>query len=159
MPRDDQQANAHELQASPADVAALLRAIERARPANLAGLVWFRLPTALDRRAWSLRTLQAVIAGEPLAARLTASIETAPDGAGDIVLANDGNLDAPLPALGVRAQRCLAADAAGGYRVRQDGQVWAFDPPGDVALRAARSHRVGWLRCAIVEKVNIDEAP
>jgi hypothetical protein len=159
MPRDDQPANARELQASPQDVAALLRGIQHARPSNLAGVVWFRLPTALDRRAWSLRTLQAVIAGEPLSARLTASIATAPDGAGDIVLTNEGNLDAPLPALGVRAQRCLAADAAGGYRARQDGQAWAFDPPADSVLRAARSQRVGWLRCAIVEKVNIDEVP
>src|SRR5262249_47028403 len=65
-PRDIAAADVRELRVDPKQVAALLRGLERSRPAQLAGVVWFRLPTEDDRRTWSASMLRAVIAGDSL---------------------------------------------------------------------------------------------
>jgi hypothetical protein len=53
--------DAVELMVSPQEVASLLHELEHDPPLHLTGIVWFRLPTAADRRAWSLDTWRAVI--------------------------------------------------------------------------------------------------
>jgi Protein of unknown function (DUF3142) len=63
-----------ELMASPTDVAALLGDLRDESPANLVGIVWFRLPTDDDRRAWSIETWRAVMLGKPLRTRVEATI-------------------------------------------------------------------------------------
>lgn len=45
-----------ELFAKPEEVARFLEQLRRDHPANLKGIVCFRLPTVRDRRAWSLST-------------------------------------------------------------------------------------------------------
>ena len=50
-----------ELLVTPADMAAFVSRIEDRRPPGLAGIVWFRLPTRVDARAWSLPTWRAVL--------------------------------------------------------------------------------------------------
>jgi hypothetical protein len=52
-------------EAKPDDVAALLRSLEQRPVAGVTGVVWFRLPVAADRMAWSAPTLAAVIRGAP----------------------------------------------------------------------------------------------
>lgn len=151
--------NTRELRARPQEVAALLRELASARPAALAGIVWFRLPTQDDRRAWSIETLRAVIKAEPLIDRLQARVETGPDGASDIVLSNRGTLDATNASISVRGEHCTAADAVSGYRVQQEADMWHFLAPPDGILRAGRERRIGWMRCGNVEKVIIDEIP
>lgn len=150
-------AETRELRARPQEVAALLRELAGARPATLAGIVWFRLPTQDDRRAWSIQTLRAVILAQPLIERLQVRVESAPDGASDLVLANRGTLDAAFATVSARGEHCLAADAVGGYRVQRQDGVWHFLAP-DGILRAGRERRIGWLRCGNVQKVTIDEA-
>ncbi len=49
-----------ELLADPQQVAGLAADLRADPPKHLAGLIWFRLPLAGDRRAWSLTTLGAV---------------------------------------------------------------------------------------------------
>lgn len=51
--------------AHPDEVATLLRSLERAPVRGVSGIVWFRLPTATDRTAWSAPLLAAVIRGAP----------------------------------------------------------------------------------------------
>ena len=51
--------------ADPDEVAAFLRALERDPVPGVAGIVWFRLPVATDRTAWSASVLTAVIQPEP----------------------------------------------------------------------------------------------
>jgi len=153
MPRDDLGADARELEASPAQVAALLRGLERAPPANLAGVLWFRLPNAQDQRAWSLQTLRAVIDGAPLAPAFAAHVENATD----LVLANSGPIDAAMPGVRVLAGACDAADGANGFTARAERDGWRFVAPPAVTLRAGRARRIGWLHCGNVQKVEIDE--
>jgi hypothetical protein len=52
-------------EAKPDDVATLLRSLEQKPVAGVTGVVWFRLPVAADRTAWSAPTLAAVIRGAP----------------------------------------------------------------------------------------------
>ena len=60
-----------ELLADPQQLSQLGRQLRNDPPAHLAGLIWFRLPLANDRRAWSLTTLRAVARGDALDSRLT----------------------------------------------------------------------------------------
>ena len=58
-----------ELSVSPQTIADFIQYLEQQPPRGLQGLVWFRLPLAGDRRAWSLTTLEAVIQHQPLTSR------------------------------------------------------------------------------------------
>ena len=126
--------------ADPAEVAALVRALEAERPAELQGLAWFRLPVDGDTEAWSWATLEAVREGR--APRPAARVDPTADPGGSLTLTlhNDGDGELPLPAVAVGPGVTLA-DGVNGYR-------WSgtrFAPPlGTLAPGDARV--VGWVR-------------
>jgi hypothetical protein len=139
-------AGSRELKVDPRDVAALIAQLGARAYPNLAGFAWFRLPREGDERAWSLRTLRAVIQRQPLQSQLRVALQTNTSGALDLVLHSDGTLDVPLPARLRVDGNCSAADGANGYTaVRAD--TWQFERAGDADLRAGSSRRIGWLRC------------
>ncbi len=91
----------------------------RARPvAGLRGVVWFRLPVRDDGSAWSATTLEAVIAGTPLVADVTATLVSRSDGSFDVVLENRGTVAAAWPDLQVRGG-VADADLIGGYALER----------------------------------------
>ena len=93
--------------------------IEDRRPPGLAGIVWFRLPTRVDARAWSLPTWRAALARQPLRPALSVSAAAA-GGARDLILANAG--DAAALRFAVRLDgACAAADGINGYTLERDG--------------------------------------
>ena len=138
-----------ELMAAPDEVASLLRRLEAARPAKLVGIAWFRLPTAGDSRAWSLATWRSVIKGKPLGARVEARIApgTAP-GLSELVLANAGDLDAPLPRRVALPGDCALADGINGYTIaqREHGPALERRQPG--LLHGHYQQTIGWMRCS-----------
>lgn len=137
-----------ELVAAPADVARLLAGLRDDPPPGLTGIVWFRLPTAQDARAWSLPTWRAVMMGAPLQASLTAFFQPgAVPGAADVVLRNDSEVDVRLPTrIGLPAS-CLVADGVNGYALAyQDGRAF-LRRERDGWLRAHYQRAVGWARC------------
>ncbi|HVV86545.1 MAG TPA: DUF3142 domain-containing protein, partial [Kofleriaceae bacterium] len=125
--------------ADPADVAALVRDLERRPIANLDGIVWFRLPTAGDTAAWPPATLDAVIAGAPLVARAEARLVPRGPDVYDVVVASTGSLDAPFPAIHLRGA-LTAADLVAGYA---PAAADAWTPPPRV-LAAGTETVVGW---------------
>ncbi|MBB2205675.1 DUF3142 domain-containing protein [Gluconacetobacter takamatsuzukensis] len=139
----------HELVAPPAEIAAFMKRIEHAPPHGLAGWVWFRLPTADDRRAWSLPAWRAVVTHQPLHAALSVSLRRPSASAPyDIVLANDGNVDAEGPAAVRIESACPSgADGMNGYSLDYDakGPLLRRAQPG--LLRAGQQSVVGWVRC------------
>ena len=160
MPRTIDSERARELRADPVAVSALLRTLARAHPAQLAGIVWFRLPGEDDRRAWSIATLHAVIAGTELKSDFGVRTQAAIDGAADIVLANRGTLDASLPALiEVAGKECVAADALDGFRVEKSAAGWRFFSTTDAILRAGHERRIGWARCTSIDRDSVNEHP
>jgi hypothetical protein len=137
-----------ELLSRPGDVARFLGTYRQGHPANLRGMVWFRLPVAGDQRVWSLRTLEAVVRDQPLLVRRSVAIE--PDGMGayQITIRNTGNIDGLVPRR-VRTHPCVAADAMAGYGVVHGTTSLSFVRQSDVLIRAGHSVAVGWTRCPV----------
>jgi hypothetical protein len=159
MPRDLAGTDVRELRVAPAAVQSLLRDLQKDRPASMRGIVFFRLPTTDDRRAWSLSTLRAVIAQQPLIATLAARMDTSADGANDIVVVNSGWIDASLPFVHLRGHRCITADAVIGYRAELQSDGWLFAPSENAMLIANHERPIGWVRCDDIDGVSIEEHP
>ena len=136
-----------ELRADPREVAALIDTIAEKTPAGMRGWVWFRLPVQGDARGWSAQTLAAAIAREPLQADFSVQVTVAANGASDLVLRNDGNLDSPLPAIDLPAH-CRVGDALGRYRMETAAAGLTLAPADDAWLPAGGRLVVGWTRCA-----------
>jgi hypothetical protein len=142
-----------ELFSDPRAVAGLLRDLEHALPANLRGIVWFRMPLPGDRRAWPLATIVAVIAGKDLHSAWMPAISDGGNGAFDVTVRNSGNLEAVLPAsIDVGGSGCTDADALPGYRVEKSGTehtgaVLRFVRETTATLPATQSRPIGWVRC------------
>jgi hypothetical protein len=139
---------ASELVAAPAEVAKLLAGLRKDPPAHLAGIVWFRLPTVQDARAWSLPTWRAVMAGAPLKETLAVFFQPgAAPGASDVVLRNDGEVDARLPSRIELPAGCTIADGVNGYALAyREGRPF-LRRERDGWLRAHYQRAVGWARC------------
>ncbi|WP_186455659.1 DUF3142 domain-containing protein [Nitrospirillum pindoramense] len=143
-------AHANELMARPADVAAFLKDLRAQAPANLTGVAWFRLPTAEDRRAWSLATWATVARGGIPVGHLTAVTRpTATPGLSTLVLVNDGAADAELPSGLDLPTACPLGDGANGYArdplAPQTAPRLVRLSPG--LLHPGDQRSVGWVRC------------
>ena len=138
-----------ELMASPREAASLLRDLERARPATLAGIVWFRLPTDGDSRAWSLSTWRAVVHGETLQATgVQAQLAVgAQPGLSDIRLINDDDDDAELPHRVALPAGCGLADGINGYALAQENGGPVLERRQAGLLHGHHQQTIGWMRC------------
>ncbi|WP_454566035.1 DUF3142 domain-containing protein [Pseudomonas sp. AIG] len=141
-----------ELRADPLQLSHLGKALREDPPAHLAGLIWFRLPLANDRRAWSLTTLRAVARGEQLNSQLGMTFSEH-NGLYDIKLDNPGNLDSAWPAqITLKAQSCEGADALAGYSLQQSPDLLTFTRLRDGRLSAGGQRAIGWARCANIDQ-------
>jgi len=141
--------SAVELMAPPREVASLLRRLESATPPRLVGIVWFRLPTDGDSRAWSLTTWRAVILGAPLHSQVEAqAVAGGQPGLSDLLLVNPGDVDAELPSRVVLPGGCDIADGVNGYGLVEtsDGSVLERRQSG--LLHGHHQQTIGWMRCA-----------
>ena len=141
-----------ELLADPLQLSRLAKALREDPPEHLAGLIWFRLPLANDRRAWSLTTLRAVARGDALSSQLGLAFS---DHAGlqDIALRNVGNLDSAWPTrIIVKASACEGADALAGYSLQQSADLLTFTRLRDGRLPAGGQRAIGWARCAFIDQ-------
>ena len=141
-----------ELLADPRQLSQLGRQLRQDPPAHLAGLIWFRLPLASDRRAWSLTTLRAVARGDALDSRLTLEL-SANEGLYDISLGNQGNLDTAWPErVTLAVQGCDGADALAGYALQQSPDLLTFTRLRDGRIAAGGQRAIGWARCANIDQ-------
>lgn len=141
-----------ELLADPLQLSQLAKALRGNPPAHLAGLIWFRLPLANDRRAWSLTTLRAVARGDALSSQLGLTFNDH-DGLQDITLRNAGNLDSAWPTrITVKASACEGADALAGYSLQQSADLLTFTRLRDGRLPAGGQRAIGWARCAFIDQ-------
>ncbi|WP_238149785.1 DUF3142 domain-containing protein [Dyella jiangningensis] len=139
---------ASELFADPLAMQGFVSALEADAPQRLAGIVWFRVPTEDDARAWSLATWRAVLSRQPLVVSLLAQVRSAPDIAlRDLVLINAGNADLPLPSLLRLDATCGNADGIHGYALQRTPHGLFLQRAQRGVLRAGRQLSVGWLRC------------
>jgi len=141
--------SAVELMAAPRDVSALLRDLEYSPPPNLSGVVWFRLPTAGDRRAWSLETWRAVILARPLRTHIEAIVQPSDTpGMNSLVLANTGDVDAELPQIVDLPAACTVGDGVNGFVLGSTDRGIKLQRSHVGFLRAHYHQVIGWMRCA-----------
>ncbi|WP_392892854.1 DUF3142 domain-containing protein [Pseudomonas migulae] len=141
-----------ELLADPQQLRTLASELRNDPPAHLAGLIWFRLPLANDRRAWSLTTLRAVARGDALDSRLTLKL-SAQDGLYEVSISNQGNLDSAWPErLTLAVQGCEGADALAGYALQQGPDVLTFTRLRDGRIAAGGQRAIGWARCTHIDQ-------
>ena len=141
-----------ELLADPVQLSKLAAELRADPPAHLAGLIWFRLPLAGDRRAWSLNTLSAVARGDVLDSRLSLKL-SAQDGLYDISHSNPGNLDSAWPErVTLAVQGCDGADALAGYALQQSPDLLTFTRQREGRLPAGGQRGIGWARCTHIDQ-------
>ncbi|MFU2328436.1 DUF3142 domain-containing protein [Pseudomonas sp. NFX98] len=141
-----------ELLADPQQLSKLATQLRNDPPAHLAGLIWFRLPLANDRRAWSLTTLRAVSRGDVLDSRLALKL-SADEGLYDIAITNEGNLDSAWPErLILAVQGCEGADALAGYALQQSPDLLTFTRLREGRIAAGGQRAIGWARCAKIDQ-------
>ncbi|TPG97478.1 DUF3142 domain-containing protein [Pseudomonas caspiana] len=141
-----------ELLADPQQLSRLGTELRNDPPAHLAGLIWFRLPLASDRRAWSLTTLSAVARGDALDSHLALKL-SAQEGLYDISLSNQGNLDSAWPErLTLAVQGCDGADALAGYALQQRPDLLTFTRLREGRIPAGGQRAIGWARCAHIDQ-------
>lgn len=136
-----------ELTASPLDVAELIGFLRDRGVANLTGFVWFRLPTSLDQRAWSLATWRSVVRGE--ASRPNIQVTLRPSeiaGASQILLRNLGPMDGPVPDTIPLPDGCTSGDGLNGY-VYDGPRRPVLRLEHDSMLKGRHERIVGWTRC------------
>jgi hypothetical protein len=141
-----------ELLADPQQLSQLGARLRADPPAHLAGLIWFRLPLANDRRAWSLTTLRAVARGDVLSSRLVLDFSSQ-QGLYDIGISNEGNLDSAWPERVTLAVRdCEGADALAGYALQQGPDLLTFTRQREGRIAAGGGRAIGWARCANIDQ-------
>jgi hypothetical protein len=141
-----------ELLADPQALRTLGTELRADPPKHLAGLIWFRLPLANDRRAWSLTTLRAVARGDVLDSQLKLQL-SADNGLYDIGISNQGNLDRAWPErLSLVVSGCEGADALAGYALQQSPDLLTFTRLRDGRITAGGQRAIGWARCAHIDQ-------
>jgi hypothetical protein len=141
-----------ELLADPQQLSTLGSELRKNPPAHLAGLIWFRLPLAGDRRAWSLTTLGAVARGDALSSQLSLQLSEQ-NGLYDIAVTNQGNLDSAWPErLTLAVQGCDGADALAGYALQQSPDLLTFTRLRDGRMPAGGQRAIGWARCTHIDQ-------
>lgn len=135
-----------ELVVDPRRVGVVLQRLHAAPPPRFDGVVWFRLPLASDRRAWSIATVRALAAGEDVNRPLR--VERVRIGAGpnvDVVLRNDQRIDLRAPAVVAVPDQCRVGEAVAGYRFDGAGRRLESDAPP--LLKPGASRTIAWIQC------------
>jgi hypothetical protein len=143
-------ASSKELQTSPKGVVALLDTLNAKPVKNLRAWRWFRLPLERDQRAWSPQTLSAVIARQPLRAKVQVlSIEHSQQSNADLRgfdlrVVNSGNIEGNSPLRIAINPRCQG-EGIGGFHLQKSVLInrSAFE------LRPGRALTIAWVRCEI----------
>ncbi|HSU81695.1 MAG TPA: DUF3142 domain-containing protein [Thermoanaerobaculia bacterium] len=144
----------------PAVLAGLIRDWTRDRPAELAGVLWFRLPVIGDRLSWSWPALRAVMVGREPHGKVRADVRAPEPGLAEIDLVNEGDGESALPSpVRVRWKEgtFLAADGLAGYQMQppeRNGLSLARPRPG--RLRPGERRTIAWLRFASPTEIQIE---
>jgi hypothetical protein len=140
--------SAAEWMAAPQEVTKLLRTLTQQPPAHFAGVVWFRLPTAEDRRTWSPETWRAVIEGRTLRDQVTVRFHPGDTpGLEHVMLVNTGAVDAALPQSISLPEHCPLADGVNGYELERSSTGLMLRRQQGGLLRSRHHQVIGWVRC------------
>jgi hypothetical protein len=137
-----------ELSASPADLIGFVQKLQQRPPANLAGLVWFRLPAPEDRRAWDMATWLQVMQGKSAVGKMDLQVEvTETPSLYNIFVSNAGAIDGSPPETLTIDAGCSSADGANGYQAEHQGDQIVLRNVHPALLHTNAQRLIGWVRC------------
>ncbi|MHC4648990.1 MAG: hypothetical protein ACYTBJ_26345 [Planctomycetota bacterium] len=147
--------------AEPVSMAGLVQSWQDSRPANMQGIIWYRLPVETDSLNWKWVTLSAVMAGRMPRQSLCVRVDYPEPALAEISLVNDGEVDMPAPAvieLGCEQGKLIASDGLRGFalaqpKVSKTCLVYS-DTMSGVTIGAGERWKVGWLRFTEEMEVN-----
>jgi hypothetical protein len=152
-PRSDWPAGTQlrELRADPLALSSLVQTWNTNRPAAMRGVIWYRLPVAVDNFNWRWPTLAAIMAGRVPQEKFSATTRRVEPGLVEISLENTGELDiSSRLTLEVRwtDARLVAGDGLRGFELaEQNGSAAKFQiKQTSFRLPAGEKIIVGWLR-------------
>jgi hypothetical protein len=125
------------------ELARLVADLTARRPAQLTGIIWFRLPVRDDRRNWSMAVLGQVMAGQvPAASPARAVLVADADGALTLSLDPDGLPPRQVTVVWPAGVALLASDAHAGWRT----EAGATGELRYIATSGNPGRQLGWLR-------------
>jgi hypothetical protein len=121
----------------------------KARPENLKGIIWYRLPVSTDRQNWRWPTVIAVMEGRVPLHHLEVSSQG--DNPVDLSISNNGEADVPLNCtvtVSWKEGSLIASDALPGWSIRLEPGRALFRSNSSRGLRLPPGTRIdiGWLR-------------
>jgi hypothetical protein len=143
-------ARSEEAIVSPLAVQSLLHALAQHRPPQLVGIVWFRLPTTNDQRAWQASTWRALMRGDALPTQLETIARPGSDPQRfDLLLRNPADVDIETPHSLTLPAHCTLTDGANGYLAMTDAQdKHGLQRAQSALLQPRHEIIIGWARCA-----------
>ncbi len=151
------------IRADARQLSVLVQAWTRERPANLTGILWYRLPLRSDTMNWRWPTLAAIIAGRtPHSALRVEATDANPT---DIALINDGELDEPIPPTVVaewKSARLVSSDALPGFTLDpgENSATFRLSAELDSArLSPGENRAIGWLRLDPPQRIHVTTHP
>jgi len=154
-------ASSAELYAAPDTLMAFVAHLRKDRPRGLVGVVWFRLPTVDDTRAWSLATWRGVVLGQldtrPLAITLQPGMTA--DAPFEVMLENATATDAVPPQRVALPSSCDVADGIDGYRLQRIDNALELIADGARPLKAQTRRSIGWARCKAGTPLTLSPTP
>jgi len=128
--------------------------------AELAGVLWYRLPVAGDRLNWSWSTLRAVTAGRAPQGAIRATLREPEPGLVEIDLLNAGEAEAPWPSpvrIHWQGKSPIAADGLAVYRIvpARPGEI-RLEGSTIGLLRPGERRTIAWLRFAARTEVEVE---
>jgi len=152
-PRPNWPTNAQlrETGSDPLQLSALVQGWTASRPATMSGVIWYRLPTNVDKFNWRWPTLGAIVASRVLSEKFRPDARRVEPGLVEISLVNEGDLDiSSRLAVEVRWSnaRLVAGDALRGFELaEQNGSAARFQTKtNSIRLPAGEIFKLGWLR-------------
>jgi hypothetical protein len=138
-----------ELQVEPHALARWLRQLEAQveTPVGFQGWIWFRLPTAEDARAFSMRTLAAIERGERLQGTLSSAVIDQGAQRYLLRLHSSGTLAVELPERLQVSGQCSAAGALADVELVRHQQGYLLTRNQQMIIKAGEVVDLAWLRC------------
>ena len=140
-----------EVRADPLAMSALVQTWNTNPPAALRGIIWYRLPVAVDNLNWRWPTLGAIISARVPQEKFSASAHRVESGLVEISLSNDGELDISsrlVIDLRWSEGRLVAGDGLRGFELAEpNGSTFILqNQSASFRLPAGEKMVVGWLR-------------
>lgn len=142
--------------ADPAAIVQFLDAASGVKSNNFIGVCWFRLPVPSDRFNWDIKTFERVIKKEKPRGHLSIEVVKKPDGAKELFLLNDGELNFSEDInfdISWSGKKPLY-DVLSGFDYTDLPEGKGLGIAGK-APRVARKKMIAWFRMADASEVNI----